>query len=313
MTRSSAPLIITTSAIAAGLLILAVSFSHCQYRPTATDDGGGYLRQPLPPLPPPSPPPPGYSSSIGSGPSRGPYGPYQSNNNAYNINKIAATSPGHSSSSSSSGCYDRHMRPVRCTPEFVNAAYNSYVEATNTCGLRGPSQYCVQTGAAGSTKKTCDICDASNPANRHPPEYLVDFNDHQEHTWWQSETLFEGKWPQQINLTLSLGKDFEITYVRVRFHSPRAESFAIFKKTHENSEWEPFQYYSSNCYKTYSVPDRYYSSQHADVTPLCTKEFSDISPLTGGNVVFTTLEGRPNATNFEHNEALQVGGFWVVF
>ncbi|XP_017464259.1 PREDICTED: laminin-like protein lam-2, partial [Rhagoletis zephyria] len=106
-------------------------------------------------------------------------------------------------------------------------------------------------------------------------------------------------------LTLSLGKDFEITYVRVRFHSPRAESFAIFKKTHENSEWEPFQYYSSNCYKTYSVPDRYYSSQHADVTPLCTKEFSDISPLTGGNVVFTTLEGRPNATNFEHNEALQ--------
>lgn len=278
-----------TPYFSAFVLLILISFSHCQYR---SNDDGGYRPLPITAGFPPSQPPPssGYSS-IGN--SRGPYayGPYQNN-------KVTT---------STSACYDRHMRPVRCTPEFINAAYNSFVEATNTCGLRGPSQYCVQTGAAGSTKKTCEVCDASNPQNRHPPEYLVDFNDHQEHTWWQSETLFEGKWPQQINITLSLGKDFEITYVRVRFHSPRAESFAIFKKTHEDSDWEPFQYYSSNCYKTYNVPDRYYtSSQQADTTPLCTKEFSDISPLTGGNVVFTTLEGRPNATNFEHNEALQV-------
>ena len=27
---------------------------------------------------------------------------------------------------------------------------------------------------------------------------------------------------------------------------------------------------------------------------LCTSEFSDISPLTGGNVAFSTLEGRPS-------------------
>lgn len=38
----------------------------------------------------------------------------------------------------------------------------------------------------------------------------------------------------------------------------------------------------------------------------CTREFSDISPLTGGNIAFSTLEGRPSSQNFEESETLQV-------
>lgn len=38
---------------------------------------------------------------------------------------------------------------------------------------------------------------------------------------------------------------------------------------------------------------------------LCTSEFSDISPLTGGNVAFATLDDRPGAYNFDHNRELQ--------
>ena len=34
--------------------------------------------------------------------------------------------------------------------------------------------------------------------------------------------------------------------------------------------------------------------------------YSDISPLTGGGVVFSTLEGRPSAYNFENSPVLQV-------
>jgi hypothetical protein len=37
----------------------------------------------------------------------------------------------------------------------------------------------------------------------------------------------------------------------------------------------------------------------------CTREFSDISPLTGGDIAFSTLEGRPSAENFEESEVLQ--------
>uniref|UniRef100_A0A7E4UY31 Laminin EGF-like domain-containing protein n=1 Tax=Panagrellus redivivus TaxID=6233 RepID=A0A7E4UY31_PANRE len=37
----------------------------------------------------------------------------------------------------------------------------------------------------------------------------------------------------------------------------------------------------------------------------CTREFSDISPLTGGNIAFSTLDGRPSAEIFEESEILQ--------
>ena len=39
---------------------------------------------------------------------------------------------------------------------------------------------------------------------------------------------------------------------------------------------------------------------------LCTDDYSDISPLTGGNVAFSTLEGRPSAYNFDRSPILQV-------
>lgn len=224
---------------------------------------------------------------------------YNNNNNIFPQLRYPGPVPNPSSS-----CYDQSNRPLKCAPEFVNAAYNAPIEATNTCGLNGFSQYCFQTGAAGTTRKTCEICDAQNPALAHPPEFMIDVDQMNRITWWQSETMMEGV--KQVNITVPLGKAFEITYVRLLFYSPRAESFAIYKRTSEDGPWIPFQYYSSNCLQTYNVSDRAYSSQFDETQAMCTKEFSDISPLTGGNVVFTTLEGRPNATHFESNERLQV-------
>ena len=39
--------------------------------------------------------------------------------------------------------------------------------------------------------------------------------------------------------------------------------------------------------------------------PFCTDEFSDMTPLSGGNVAFSTLEGREGAYDFENNKELQ--------
>jgi hypothetical protein len=39
------------------------------------------------------------------------------------------------------------------------------------------------------------------------------------------------------------GKAFDITYVRLWFYSPRAESFAIYKRTSEDGPWIPYQFY----------------------------------------------------------------------
>lgn len=102
------------------------------------------------------------------------------------------------------------------------------------------------------------------------------------------------------------GKAFDITYVRLKFHSPRPESFAIFKKTNEDEDWKPWQYYSASCRATYDQPVLApIMPDHEDLA-VCTPEFSDISPISGADVVFSTLEARPSADNFEESPVLQV-------
>ncbi|NWU15396.1 LAMC3 protein, partial [Cephalopterus ornatus] len=105
---------------------------------------------------------------------------------------------------------------------------------------------------------------------------------------------------------LSIGKAYEITYVRLKFHTSRPESFAIYKRSHAEGPWVPFQYYSASCEKTYGKrPRQYLRPGEDEQVAFCTDEFSDISPLSGGNVAFSTLEGRPSAYNFDGSPALQ--------
>ena len=113
------------------------------------------------------------------------------------------------------------------------------------------------------------------------------------------------------SLTINLffffaGKVFSITYIRLKFQSSRPESFAIYKKTNEDGQWIPYQYYSASCEETYNRPKRDIITRDDETKAICTDVYSDISPLTGGGVVFSTLEGRPSAYNFENSPVLQV-------
>jgi len=109
-----------------------------------------------------------------------------------------------------------------------------------------------------------------------------------------------------VVVLLLKGKSFEITYVRLKFHSSRPESFAIYRRTNESVNWTPYQFYSSTCRATYGMAPERTVSQHNQATAICRDDFSDISPLSGASVAFSTLEGRPGAYNFDNSAELQV-------
>uniref|UniRef100_A0A7N6B0H3 Laminin, gamma 3 n=1 Tax=Anabas testudineus TaxID=64144 RepID=A0A7N6B0H3_ANATE len=200
-------------------------------------------------------------------------------------------------------CYDDEGAPSRCMPKFENIAFNRTVEVSNVCGSP-PEDYCMQTGST----RSCHYCDASDTDLSHNASLLTDFHRNEEPTWWQSQSMYYGiQHPNSVNLTLHLGKAFEITYIRLKFYTSRPESFAIYKRTEEDGPWVPYQYYSASCKKTYRKEAKGYIRPGDDDerTALCTDEFSDISPLTGGNVAFSTLEGRPSAYNFDQSVLLQ--------
>lgn len=67
-----------------------------------------------------------------------------------------------------------------------------------------------------------------------------------------------------------------------------------------------FRFPSASCRDTYGTDEQRAAEIGAETRALCTSEYSDISPLTGGNVLFSTLEGRPSAYTFDNSPELQV-------
>ncbi|XP_023674926.1 netrin 2 [Paramormyrops kingsleyae] len=200
-------------------------------------------------------------------------------------------------------CYDENGAARRCIPEFINAAFGKEVQVSGTCG-RPPSRSCsVVEREEKPAVRTCQICDAADPRRAHPASYLTDLNSAHNLTCWQSENLHTS--PHNVTLTLSLGKKFEITYVSLQFCSPRPESLAIFKSMDYGKTWTPYQFYSSQCRRMYSRPNKAAITKQNEQEALCTDGHTDLHPLSGGLIAFSTLDGRPSGKDFDNSPVLQ--------
>ena len=71
-----------------------------------------------------------------------------------------------------------------------------------TCGIKSPSDYCIQTHGI---YRECDRCDATSEEKAHKPEYLTDIHTESNPTWWQSTTMLENVHTQELKLTANLG------------------------------------------------------------------------------------------------------------
>ncbi len=200
-------------------------------------------------------------------------------------------------------CYDETGAARRCIPEFINAAFGQEVSVSSVCG-QPPSRSCslVERDDRPAVR-TCQVCDASDPRHAHPASYLTDLNSAHNLTCWQSENL-QGS-PLNVTLTLSLGKKFEITYVSLQFCSPRPESLAIYKSMDYGRTWTPYQFYSSQCRRMYNRPNKAAITKQNEQEALCTDGHTDLYPLSGGLIAFSTLDGRPSGKDFDSSPVLQ--------
>ncbi|KAM7370908.1 hypothetical protein PAMP_010418 [Pampus punctatissimus] len=201
-------------------------------------------------------------------------------------------------------CYDDTGAARRCIPEFINAAFGKEVMVSSVCG-RPQSRSCsvVERGDDRPSVRTCQICDAADPRRSHPASYLTDLNSAHNLTCWQSENLNIS--PYNVTLTLSLGKKFEITYVSLQFCSPRPESLAIYKSMDYGKTWMPYQFYSSQCRRMYNRPNKATITKQNEQEALCTDGHTDLYPLSGGLIAFSTLDGRPSGKDFDNSPVLQ--------
>lgn len=232
-------------------------------------------------------------------------------------------------------CYDEAGVARRCIPEFINAAFSQEVVASSVCGVRTPTRACVpyeghrasMPPPPVSVVRSCHTCDASDARRAHPPSYLTDLNSAHNLTCWQSDNMAA---VQNVSLTLSLGKKFEITYVSLQFCSPKPDSMAIYKSMDYGKSWLPYQYYSSQCRRVFAKPNRAAITKQNEQEALCTDSHlhGDSQALgisggggggaggfstaaggvgggSGGLIAFSTLDGRPSGKDFDSSPVLQ--------
>ncbi|CAG2166348.1 unnamed protein product [Oppiella nova] len=191
--------------------------------------------------------------------------------------------------------------PRRCIPDFVNAAFTKEVKVSSECG-NPPTRLCVASNdERGDIIRDCQVCDQSNPKRRHPASYLTDLNNPNNLSCWISEPFTQVN--QNVTLTLSLSKKYELTYISLQFCAAKPDSMAIFKSMDYGESWHPFQYYSSQCRKVYGRQNRAAITKANEQEPLCAD--SNTEPIPGARVAFSTLEGRPSAYDFDNSPVLQ--------
>ncbi|KAI3378928.1 hypothetical protein SNEBB_010582 [Seison nebaliae] len=204
------------------------------------------------------------------------------------------------------------------TSPLINVAYQNQITSDSTCGDDERQIYCVQTEMQAPRK--CHYCDSNDPKLMHKPEQMTDLNRNfdqfyggrfpSDSTWWQSQSMeYPIQFPRHVTLNLKLGKSFHIFYIRLTFRTPRPESMIILRRRCANCSMEPWRFFSASCEQMYSMEDSSklnYATHHRNFDrPRCTSEFSGITPLNDGTVLFAVTKDSNDNEDVDANPAMK--------
>ena len=178
-----------------------------------------------------------------------------------------------------------------CYPGYGNILIGrqSQLFATSTCGLKGAERFCESRLCSecdsDPLSRLCSECD-SDPLFRgdqykyHAIENVIKSNtSDRDGFWWQSENGVE-----EVAIQLDLESEMIITNVLMAFRSGRPSEMVIERSRNFGRSWYPYQYYSSDCSRSFPSVREGDRVNLTDVTCI-----SKAMNETSGGLVFRVL------------------------
>ena len=103
---------------------------------------------------------------------------------------------------------------------------------------REPSIYLCFRFSSKANGRECHLCDNRKTEHAHPAHFLTDLHNPNNVTCWQSDLMDGG---QNVSLTISLKKKYELTYISLHFCHTKPHSMAIYKSMDHGRTWQPLQ------------------------------------------------------------------------
>jgi len=135
---------------------------------------------------------------------------------------------------------------VQLSPPYFVISQGKPIQATSTCGESPDGEafretYCglrTPQGVAGA--QLCGYCDKDVEKSSHPAQNAVDGSSSSS---WQSPPLSRGSQFEQVNLTIDLGQEFEVSYITVKMeNTPLPREWALEKSLDNGNTYQPLKY-----------------------------------------------------------------------
>ncbi|EFP07181.1 hypothetical protein CRE_13469 [Caenorhabditis remanei] len=183
-------------------------------------------------------------------------------------------------------CQDRSCYPI--TGNLL-IGRKSQLKASSTCGTQGRQRFCIVSHLEEQTK--CFYCDSRTEWKPQREPYrlshrienvVTEVMDDKNRNWWQSENGV-----QNATIQLDLEAEFHFTHLIMTFKSFRPAAMIIERSADFGKTWQIYRYFAYDCDSSFPGIPEGPPKKHTDV--ICTSQYSDVAPSTGGEIVYKVI------------------------